>query len=663
MKRFLIFSIVLFTQQIIAQKTDPMAAYKAAIRAQQKKTGMPLSTDMPFLNGNALPVKNPKVLASIPKSTLNETQLQTYIQKTVSGVTKKVSAKALKDAETLAEDLKKKCPTSNYLSNAAKMLLVIGSNESALVLLGKAVLQDPSNADNLNNYSAALIQHGGGHLALPILQALNARFPGNSTILNNIGQAWFSIGDFSQASQYFDISLKIFPMQSMTNYTKAIIEESNGNKPEALKNMMISIKAAYSDDKYDRIENMGGKLSSDDISWNIPMKEDEMGLDKFISIRPNFYFSRVDIESLGPKWAAFLEASVSKIGVMTKEMMALQSITERNSKACPNILANKAAKLRSLVAEKEEQTKDLFFNKIGVLNERFEKIRTSLTADLEIVARNFPPPVGRSESDEEFRLHQAAICNAYRKAGDQLFNLNKDLNSQITPFLAELRSILNDKTYFSKYSYDSQLSFNIEELSNQTEFLGLLAAFSNGMTGQIVSQPMCIDCGIIIENGDCSTETKKVNPITMSLPNFDSIPYDTKEIFSIGCNSYYLPCKDDSIKLDDEISMLRLKLDPRENWVRESSSKNFEFLVSSSELSKNGGPISAEASEGSGVFWESSDKGFSDFGMIHKENKSGKFGLEGRIPYLGSVGKNERWVLKSGPSMTVNSLLSGYIDF
>ena len=265
MKRFLIFSIVLFTQQLIAQKTDPMAAYKAAIRAQQKATGMPLSTDMPFLQGNALPVKNPKVLASIPKTTLNQTQLQTYIQKTVAGVTKKVSAKALKDAETLAEDLKKKCPASNYLSDAAKMLLVIGSNESALVLLGKAVLQDPTNADNLNNYSAALIQHGGGHLALPILQALNARFPGNSTILNNIGQAWFSLGDFFQASQFLDNSLKIFPLQSMTNFTKAIIEESNGNKPGAIKNMMTSIKAAYSDDKYDRIEKMGGKLSSDDI--------------------------------------------------------------------------------------------------------------------------------------------------------------------------------------------------------------------------------------------------------------------------------------------------------------------------------------------------------------------------------------------------------------
>ncbi len=661
MKRFLLIFSLFIAQFIIAQKSDPMSAYKAAIKAQQRATGMPLSTDMPFLKENGLPIKDSKVLASIPKTTLNTTQLQTYIQKTIAVVTIKVSPKSIQDADEVARVFKTNYPSENYFSNGAKILWLSGANESALVLMGRAVQLDMSDAENLNNYAVILIQHGGGNLAIPILQNLNARFPGNSTILNNIGQAWFSIGEFTHASQYLDSAIKIFPIHSMANYTKAIIEEANGNKQAAIQNMKASIKAAYSDDKADRIEEMGGKLSSDDISWNLPRQKDEMGFGKLVAMRPAFYFSRSDIETLGPKWVAFTEACQSKIEALTKEMAEVQSSPEPNSFSRPSIFAKKAAKKRYLTAKEGEERTDRFFKAIRILNEQFEVIRASLLADMEAVAKQFPPPVGRGESPEEYKAHQDAICTAYKKAGDQLFELNKSLYDQIAPFLTYIKVNITDQTYFAKYSYDSERSYKIEMLRNQIGFLGYLGGIS-GMTSQMVAQPMCIDCGIIIENGNCTLEPVKTMPLSMVLPDFDSIQCNTHGSFSIGKNGYFWDCNNESIKFDKEIGNLKLKIDYRENWVKQTYSKNYEFIISKSIGSKNLGPLSAEATVGAGAYWVSSDKGVSDVGVIGTVDVTGKVGIGEQTRDIGSIGLEGRSSLMSGPTtVTGSGLLSGTV--
>jgi tetratricopeptide (TPR) repeat protein len=665
MKRFWIFSLILFTQQVIAQKTDPMAAYKAAIKAQQKATGMPLSTDMPFLQGNSMPTKDPKVLASIPKTTLNASQLQAYIQKTVAGVTKKVSAKSLQDADAVAAIFKTKYPSVNYYSDAAKVLWLVGANEPALVLMGRAALQDPSDAEILNNYAAILTQHSGGQLALPILQNLNARFPGNSTILNNIGQAWFSLGDFSHAGQYLDTAIKIFPMHSMANYTKAIIEESKGNKQAAVQNMKASIKAAYSDDKAKRIEDMDGKLSSDDITWNIPKQRDEMGFGKFVAMRPAFYFSRGDIPTLAPLWMGFIEAVQNKIEALSKEVATLMASPEPPGPEAqrPVMIARKASQLRDLLAQEENERMDRFFKEIGVLNEQFTVIRESLTAEMEAIAKQFPPPAnGTSESREVMERRRQAECAAFRKSGDQLFELNKALNDQISPFLSDLKSIVSDKAYYDKYSFNSDRSYQISLLTSQSQFLGFLGGISTGMTGQMVSQPMCIDCGLIIENGDCDLKPEKIVPHSMNLPDFDSIHCDTHGSFSIGGNGYFWDCNNESIKLDKEIAFLKLKIDYRENWVKQTYSKKFEFVISKSIGSKNMGPLSAEASVGAGAFWESSDKGVSDVGVIGTVDITGKVGVGEHTRDIGSVGLEGRVGINSGPTVTGSGLLSGFVN-
>ena len=45
---------------------------------------------------------------------------------------------------------------------------------------------------------------GAEQMAIPILNNLNSRFPGNTTVLINIGQAWFGPEDLDRSVRYFE---------------------------------------------------------------------------------------------------------------------------------------------------------------------------------------------------------------------------------------------------------------------------------------------------------------------------------------------------------------------------------------------------------------------------------------------------------------------------
>lgn len=89
---------------------------------------------------------------------------------------------------------------------------MMGKVEFALYIMGKACIDDPSNTDNRNNYAAMLSMCGAPQLAIPLLNSLNQRFPKNSTVLNNIGQAWFGLGDIDKANAYLTVLPDCFPV-------------------------------------------------------------------------------------------------------------------------------------------------------------------------------------------------------------------------------------------------------------------------------------------------------------------------------------------------------------------------------------------------------------------------------------------------------------------
>ncbi|HRF25209.1 MAG TPA: hypothetical protein PLR98_13630, partial [Chitinophagaceae bacterium] len=175
--------------------------------------------------------------------TLSNTAVSAYVNKTHQAVLEKLSPAAKATGAEIYQQIKS---LNKSAANTAVGLWIDGKPTLALYIIGEACKADPDNALTLNTYAAFLTMCGAEQLALPILNNLNKRYPKNSSILNNITQAWLGLGDITRAEKYADSSIRIYAYHPQANMAKCLIEESKGNIPAAIAAAKKSIRKAFS---------------------------------------------------------------------------------------------------------------------------------------------------------------------------------------------------------------------------------------------------------------------------------------------------------------------------------------------------------------------------------------------------------------------------------
>ena len=165
------------------------------------------------------PKKDVARISSLPKKILSEAELSLFIKNVHVGVEKLIPAAEKADALTIYNDTKAKYKSVAVVANAANGCWMMGNWEKALFIMGKICIDDLIDADNLNNYAAFLVMAGAEQAAIPILEYLNEKYPNNSTILNNMGQAWFGLGDIEKANKYLVTATGLYLNHSMANNT------------------------------------------------------------------------------------------------------------------------------------------------------------------------------------------------------------------------------------------------------------------------------------------------------------------------------------------------------------------------------------------------------------------------------------------------------------
>lgn len=263
-----------------------------------------------------------KDMARITKAlsvTLSAAEISAYINKTQQAVLLKLSpATKAKGAEIYQQLLKLKASAAN----TAVGLWMDGKPTLALYIMGEACKADPANGINLNNYASFLTMCGAEQLALPILLNLNKRYPKNSSVLNNITQAWLGLGDIPRAEKYADTTIRIYANHPQANMAKCLIEESKGNIPAAIAAAKKAISKSYSNEKENKLKKLGYDLKSDDLNWDRPMPQDPMGLGKFTW--PEY---PVDVEKnkvLEKEWTDFKNECRDKISELQAKQKKLE---------------------------------------------------------------------------------------------------------------------------------------------------------------------------------------------------------------------------------------------------------------------------------------------------------------------------------------------------
>ena len=536
------------TQKEMADMMKEMQAQLDGMSAEDKKMmdsmgiKMPSMKDLPkfsdkqmaeALENEALivPKRDAARIAAIPKAVTN-VKMGAYIAAVQNQLTPIFKPAVVSTGNEVYNYIRSTSKNSGEAANMAMGFWLTGKPELALYLLGKICATDAGNTDNLSNYSAMLSMLGAQHLAIPILNNLNQRFPNNSTLLNNLGQAWFGLGEIGKAEKYLDSTIRICAYHPQANLTKSLIEESKGNKQQAIEAVKRSIKKAYSMEKENRIEKLGDKLKSGDISWNKPMPQDPLGLEKFKW--PAYPMNVAESELLEPEWDVFRQTCQAEIDELDIRLKSLENTVEQTNAArtkqliqagqqglmsdpLPRFAYKAIAKLHPLVDDKDGHIAFSYQKKWDAISSAttqaagFEEI---LSEQLRVLDEKYKNKFGEGKENP----FDAACADDTKAKNNYLNSSNVLLRDAFNDLLHFMRNKINNEVYYYQYTMWPE-NFELAKVQAKRNWLSLIKS----------QTPKFKD-----KSSWCQNKTE-VQPKNFKLPNFDDINCQYKSSLNLGC--------------------------------------------------------------------------------------------------------------------------------
>lgn len=357
-----------------------------------------------------VPKRDAARLAKVTRQPLSGAQLRVQVESLQPKLRQALSREALKRAE-LVEDVQRKAGGDFIarLRAAANALAAWGAWPEATYLMGKVALASGS-AQDLNNLAAFLTMQKAPQAALPILITLDARYPGNSTILNNLGQAWFELGEVKEAERVLLLAVKRAPNHPQANVTKSRLEQARGDKAAAQASMHAAIRGGYSEAKEQRLRKLGGKLSAEDVRGKLDGPGHPLGLS---DLAPPAYPSTA-AETVGARvlWQAYYRRLQETIA--QREANAGRAAAQRASAALSSVrpgmplrLTNEAVQMLRFHAPLAPLAQQVLRADEEASKAEAQRVAQALT-DAE-----------RQEESERARLEQKV--RAIREAGEQRY--------------------------------------------------------------------------------------------------------------------------------------------------------------------------------------------------------------------------------------------------
>lgn len=498
--------------------------------------GMPKVSDKQLADARknetrGVPKQDATRIASIPKA-VTDSKMGAYIVAIQNKLVTTFKPAVITTGDKMYEYIRSNSKNIDEAGNMAIGLWLAGQPEIALYVLGKFCVTDAGNTDNLNNYSAMLSMQGAQHLAIPILNNLNAKFPKNSTLLNNLGQAWFGLGEIGKAEKYLDSAIRIYAYHPQANLTKSFIEESKDNKQGAINAVKRSIAKAYSIEKENRLNKLGNELKPENVSWDRPMPQDPLGLEKFKW--PGYPMSVAESKMLEKEWDAFNEKCREEIDGLKMQEQSLQTQVEESNAARTKLLlqagqkgrivspvpllAYKAIiKLNNLVNDKDGYMAFSYQKKTqSVLDAHTEaaKLEEILSQQIQTIQENYRDKFGEGKSNP----FDAACADDTKAKNGFLSSSNALIRDAFNDYLGFMRRKITNEIYYNQYTMWPE-NFELAKVRAKITWLSLIS-------GQ---NPKFKD-----KSSWCQDQTDaEAKPF--KLANFDDIACQYKSSLNLGC--------------------------------------------------------------------------------------------------------------------------------
>lgn len=639
-----------------------------------------------------VPKRDAGRIASIPKAVAAE-KMGSYID----AVQKKIAAALMPAVVTMGNKvyayIQANSKSTDEAGNMAMGLWMAGHTEIALYVLGKAAAQNGSSVDNTSNYAAMLSMLGAQHLAIPILNNLNTRFPKNSTLLNNLGQAWFGLGEITKAEKYLDSTIRIYAYHPQANLTKAAIEHSKGNIEKAREAVKKSMQHSYTKEKEERLTKLGEKTSEKNFRLPRRTKADPLNLGSFEA--PGYPSSVEECVQAEKEWTEFY----NQVGTKYRQLEKLKKIADdkavkdqqqrlnadlnlvRTAMADPGtkgqfvsvpMYAGRAGKLLTAYIDLHGVKMKAFYKKVADFGQGEGKnLKDTYEKEMEKLREEDDEQTGEGKPNKDF-------CPKYKETSDKYL---KAINPKLYQFYQEelklKKEFINENAYWYMYIQWPDM-YEATKLSFQMGWLGALTQGKGDVEGPVHNFPF-----VSITQYVCKKQEKE--PGKIKLKEFDDIAcqYNSKVdykviVFDNNCSHSSITYNLGDVKitrkeLGDEYIGSTVKLTPKVGIGGQAGPIKIEGSVGvdvTIELDKDDkvkewggtvttgieagvgiskGPVKAGATVSEAVEVEIGSEGVGDINMVTKAEvsvgvkvgpvgKSVQIGLEGRSSLVSGHG-------------------------
>lgn len=295
-----------------------------AINQSENSKEIEVNREDPFF----IPEPDNKRINDLPKLRQSGLQISEFCKETEEEFEKTMSEEMKKLGGTLYANYQaneKKSPEE--IANIGVGMWMMGRMDLSTYLTGRAFMSDPSDNNIMNNYASMLSMSGFEDRAIVLLEKLNKKFPNNSTILNNLGQAWMGLGDREEAKKNINMALSIYKKHPEANLAKACLLVEKGDKNGAAKAIKESLDEGFSDLKIEMLEKLGYKIAAGDIKWvKEKLPYDFMGFRRLFSLVPEYPLNTVQAILLEPEWSKFYNMLDNELESLRNQQDAFQPI-------------------------------------------------------------------------------------------------------------------------------------------------------------------------------------------------------------------------------------------------------------------------------------------------------------------------------------------------
>ncbi len=362
-----------------------------------------------------------------------------YVQQLHSSISNAIKANDKKKADALLKD--KKLAQSKDISRTALGAWLQNAPASSLYLHSKAVTSNPSDALAANNFSAFLIMGGLPEKSVPILEYWNKQKPGEATLLSNLGNAYYRLGDVNKAMQYLLQCVQKDTLNPIANKILCLLYLKKGDVKKAEEHATKSIAASYDQEVEKILRQLNKKAKPGEVMTRYYKKE--FPLLKRIKM-PAIPASLDEMEF----FAANLEAEKKSVENTISAIQAKMPVTNDSANQAllmggiKNGISPLQIKAQAVIMDAMEMYNKDAISEADVFKYYLSKISAPHNVKLRAIAKKYDDQLNKLEGGEagdedKIAALELAKCN--------------DINEENGKYLADLAPLVNEYVQRQEY--------------------------------------------------------------------------------------------------------------------------------------------------------------------------------------------------------------------